>query len=129
MICSRYPRSFPSPCHPERSEGSAFLFSLLASLCHSLLVYSEDCRRAAIPFRITSFAHPHHLTPIESYSCKKQGRGWGVSTVAKTKPFLSFPQPVNFQHVATPVYPEQGRGHFHIFHAFTSRFSGYPGVG
>src|SRR5277367_1491474 len=31
---------------------------------------------AAIPFRITSFAHPHHLTPIESYSCKKQGRGW-----------------------------------------------------
>ena len=30
---------------------------------------------AAIPFRITSFAHPHHLTPIESYSCKKQGRG------------------------------------------------------
>jgi hypothetical protein len=25
--------------------------------------------------RITSFAHPHCLTPIESYSCKKQGGG------------------------------------------------------
>jgi hypothetical protein len=25
--------------------------------------------------RITSFAYPHPLTPIESYSCKKQGEG------------------------------------------------------
>jgi hypothetical protein len=25
--------------------------------------------------RITSFAHPHPITPIESYSCKKQGGG------------------------------------------------------
>ena len=29
--------------------------------------------QAAIPFRITSFADPHHLTTIESYSCKKRG--------------------------------------------------------
>jgi|SRR5580704_13216183 hypothetical protein len=29
-----------------------------------------------IPFRITFFAHPHHLTLTESYSYKKQGRGW-----------------------------------------------------
>jgi hypothetical protein len=28
-----------------------------------------------IPFRITFFAHPHPLTPIESHSCKKQGVG------------------------------------------------------
>jgi hypothetical protein len=27
------------------------------------------------PHRITSFAYPHPLTPIESYSCKKQGEG------------------------------------------------------
>jgi hypothetical protein len=27
----------------------------------------------AIPFRITSFAHPHRLTLIESHLCKKQG--------------------------------------------------------
>jgi hypothetical protein len=32
---------------------------------------------APIPFRITFFAHPHHLTLIESYSCKNiGGRGW-----------------------------------------------------
>ena len=30
---------------------------------------------ATIPFRITSFADPHVLTPIESHSYKKQGRG------------------------------------------------------
>jgi len=28
-------------------------------------------------FRITFFAHPIHLTPIESHSCKKQGGGEG----------------------------------------------------
>jgi hypothetical protein len=28
-----------------------------------------------IPFRITSFADPHQLTPIESHSYKKQGGG------------------------------------------------------
>ena len=27
------------------------------------------------PFRMIFFADPHHLTPIESYSCKKQGGG------------------------------------------------------
>jgi hypothetical protein len=40
---------------------------------------------AAIPFRITFFAHPHHLTPIESHSCKKQGRGWGVRCLHSTQ--------------------------------------------
>jgi hypothetical protein len=32
----------------------------------------------SIPFRITSFADPHPLTLTESYSYKKQGRGWGI---------------------------------------------------
>jgi hypothetical protein len=40
--------------------------------CSSPTLGSFD---ATIPFRITSFAHPNHLTPIESYSCKKHGRG------------------------------------------------------
>ncbi len=44
----------------EPSERSTFLRSSLAT----------------IPFRITFFARPHPLTPIESYSYKKQGRGW-----------------------------------------------------
>src|SRR5271155_78061 len=46
---------------------------------------------AIIPFRITSFAHPHHLTPIESYSCKKQGRG--VVSSASTQPLPLFSTP------------------------------------
>src|SRR5271163_558330 len=41
---------------------------------------------AAIPFRIIFFAHPHHLIPIESYSCKKH-RGWG--SVGKPNAFPS----------------------------------------
>src|SRR5271163_2273580 len=41
---------------------------------------------AAIPFRMIFFAHPHPLTPIESYSCKKQGR---VGT--SLKPNLRWP--------------------------------------
>jgi hypothetical protein len=69
----------------------------LPSSGQSLLVYPacpekrrKDCRMAPIPFRITSFAHPHPLTPIESYSCKKQGRGWGVRNLHPTQALPSF---------------------------------------
>jgi hypothetical protein len=58
---------------------------------------------ATIPFKITSFAHPHHLTPIESHSCKKQGRGWGIPV--RPTPFLFFPQRVNIQHTAPHATP------------------------
>ena len=34
-------------------------------------------QEATIPFRITSFADLHHLTPIESYSYRNRERGWG----------------------------------------------------
>src|SRR5271155_5353947 len=44
--------------------------------CHAPLA-THHSSLATIPFRITFFAHPHHLTLIESHSCKKQGRGWG----------------------------------------------------
>jgi hypothetical protein len=44
---------------------------------------------ATIPFRITSFADPCHVTPTESYSYKKQGRGWGVLHPAQTIPLFS----------------------------------------
>jgi hypothetical protein len=50
------PRLFltiPPVCHPERSEGSAFLATRHSSL-------------ATIHFRITFFAHAHHLTLTES---------------------------------------------------------------
>jgi hypothetical protein len=38
-----------------------------------------------IPFRITSFADPHDLTPTESYSYKKEGRGWVPGHFAPTQ--------------------------------------------
>ena len=45
---------------------------------------------AAIPFRITSFADPLHLTPIESHLCKKQGRGWGIQGPNPSQPLPLF---------------------------------------
>jgi hypothetical protein len=39
----------------------------------------------SIPFRIIFFAHPHHLTLTESYSYRKQGRGWGSQHLAPTQ--------------------------------------------
>src|SRR5277367_2309138 len=74
---------------------------------------------AIIPFRITSFAHPHHLTPIESYSCKKQGRGWYPAP--PPNPFLFFPHRVNIQHTATPTSP--------LFSCVYSTLPITPGVG
>jgi hypothetical protein len=37
---------------------------------------ARDSSPSPIPFRMIFLAHPYHLTPIESYSCKKQGRGY-----------------------------------------------------
>jgi hypothetical protein len=65
-----------------------------------------------IPFRITSFADPHRLTPIESHLCEKQGRGWGRLFVA-----LLF-HPSRTRTLATPI-PS----------CAYQRFSGYPGGG
>jgi hypothetical protein len=55
-------------------------FPLAADFAASL-VYPEASRSATIPFRITSFAHPRHLTPIESHSCKNRGRGVGPAPI------------------------------------------------
>jgi hypothetical protein len=80
--------------------------------------------QATIPFRITSFAHPHHLTPIESYLCKNEGRGWYPAP--PPNPFLFSPQRVNIPHTATPVYPDL-RLTAHVprdtCHAFSARLS------
>jgi hypothetical protein len=80
MVRSRNPlRPPPLPASPLSSSALS-AFSSLPSFCSG--GSSDPCScplpssfDASIPFRITSFAHPHHLTPIESYSCKKQGRG------------------------------------------------------
>jgi hypothetical protein len=88
----------PRPCrrvgvHPERLGSFSspdlcpFNFRLLALFTlrsegrneGSVVEGSTVDRTSLCPFhnshRITSFAYPHPLTPIESYSCKKQGEG------------------------------------------------------
>ncbi len=55
-----------------------------------------------IPFRITSFAAPNHITPIESYSYKKEE---GEGHPFPSKQFPDFPQRVNMQRTATPTTP------------------------
>src|SRR5580704_11164425 len=42
--------------------------------CHAARA-THHSSLATIPFRMIFFAHPHRLTTIESYSCKKHGRG------------------------------------------------------
>jgi hypothetical protein len=96
----------PPICHPERSEGSAFLppssrsgglqpaysarcsgGSLDPRLSPSLrLSNGARLKQATIPFRMIFFAHLNQLTPIESYSCKKQGRVVGAYPDSKLDP-------------------------------------------
>jgi hypothetical protein len=71
---------------------------------------------ATIPLRITFFADPHHLTPIESNFYKKQGGG-GISL--QPKQFLNFPQRVNMQTHNNACNPFPFMGLLHI-----SRHSG-----
>jgi hypothetical protein len=78
------------PTNPKASSPA--LCSHLSFPCGRNLLRPGHgfCR---IPFRITSFAYPHHLTLIESYSYKNRGRGWGHS--------LSAEFPNAFLHSAT----------------------------
>ncbi len=86
----------PQSCHPERSEGPAFLRSVPASssalsvpsaliktLAPTALATGHSSS-ATIPFEITFFAHPPYLTPGKSYSYKKQG-GWGPRAIPPTQ--------------------------------------------
>jgi hypothetical protein len=60
---------------------------------------------STIPFRITFFAQPHRLNPIESYSCKKQ-RG-GVARRPASSP--ADPIPFRFR-----IYEKTARNSFRI---------------
>ncbi len=75
------------------------LVTMQTSLCISasfdpylLTLFSRTCKSHGI----TSFADPRHLTPIESHSCKKGGRGRGslFVTLISPKLFHFFPQSV-----------------------------------
>jgi hypothetical protein len=90
-----------------------------------------DCKLSAVscrPFfpnshRIIFFAHPHPLTPIESYSCKKQGRGWGIRDFlsAQSLPLFSTPSkhstrsnarnPIPFMRLLHSSLDTRGVGH------------------
>jgi hypothetical protein len=87
-------------CVSAFSPLSSFCSGGPSDPCSSPL---PDSLYAAIPFRIIFFAHPHHLTPIESYSCKKQGRGAASNASTRPKPFLFFPHRVNIQRTETPA--------------------------
>ncbi len=72
-----------SPLDPSsaNSASSAIKFAF-APVPHRPCVSpgrSEGPSASAILFRIIFFAFPRHLTPIESYSCEKQGVGYPTS--------------------------------------------------
>jgi len=73
--------------------------------------------------RITSFAHPYPLTPIESYSCKKQGEWSPLPQAGGEGPHICT------QHTGIPVYPEPGRGATSIASYAYFITCGHPGVG
>jgi len=60
------------------AEGSTFSRPSLRPLPAVDCKLSAASSRPSFPnsHRITSFAYPHPLTPIESYLCKKRGRGY-----------------------------------------------------
>jgi len=124
LTLDRYRLFLPLPLTSVNSVPSALKSTFNST---TPLASAGHPPQATIPFRITSFAHPHHLTTIESYSCKKQGRGWYPAS--PPSPFLFFPQRVNIPHTATPVYPEQGRGASPLFSCVYSTLPVTPGVG
>ena len=90
---------------PSSNPKVLQLVTTHTSLCisaslHPYLVTSLS--RTCKSHGITSFADPHHLTPIESNLCKKGGRGRGrlFETLISPKLFHSFPQSPVTNHQA-----------------------------
>jgi len=70
-------------------------------------IFQSNHRSISNSHRITSFAYPYLLTPIESYSCKKQGVGVGSRSRA-----ASFR--VTSRHAGTLATPIPSRVYFII---------------
>jgi hypothetical protein len=81
--CGSSDSRFSSVRRPRAESDSHFFpsFGNLQTLWHS----NPQIFLRSIPFRIKSFAHLYHLTPVESYSCKKQGRGRGIQSPCPTE--------------------------------------------
>ena len=76
-VCHPLPAS-----HPERSEGSLFRPTLpalpkqnLSCPLNSTIFATISKQMTYNSFRITSFTHPHHVTPLLSHHSEKQGGG------------------------------------------------------
>jgi hypothetical protein len=124
LTLDRYRLFLPLPLTSVNSVRSALKSTLNST---TPLASAGHPPEATIPFRITSFAHPHHLTPIESYSCKKQGRGWYPAP--PPSPFLVFPQRVTSNSQQRPFTSSGDEGHLHSFHAFIQHFPSHTGWG
>jgi hypothetical protein len=102
-VCARY-RCSPGVQERAKTEQTTLLFSetYKHAISQVFSIHELTCARgymflerfsrlpfqqvATIPFRITFFAHPHPLTPIESYSCKKQGGGAPLTGIDRAHP-------------------------------------------
>ena len=81
-------------------------FSILFKECPRLFPHGGASHQAlaTIPFRIIFFAHPHRLTPIESYSYKKQGRGWGIPSSLTLPPFSTTSKHSTHSNASNPNF-------------------------
>jgi hypothetical protein len=97
----RFPPVFPSSVNsgPSVSKSPFTPATARPRTCGSR---PKESQTVTISFRITSFAHPHQLTPIESHSYKKQGEGVSQRRLF-TQAVPLFPQRVNLQRTATPA--------------------------
>jgi hypothetical protein len=165
MVRPRRPHSLPNICHPacpersrrERSEGSAFLPSSSALSSTSLLrktrlfidtvppaaLATRHSLLATFPFRIRFFAHPCPLNLIESYSYKKQGRGWSALDIPATQTlrtratvFCSSPHQYHSMGLTPPLFSYSSTLFCHtenakafIFNRFRTLCAKRPGWG
>jgi hypothetical protein len=115
-LCALCVSAFSSP------NLSPFSFRLLAL---SVVEGSTVDRTSLFPFpnshRITSFAYPHHLTPIESHVCKKQGR---VPSASRR----FFHPPILPTHGNARLPRAGARGNFNRFIRLLHNFLTTPGV-
>ncbi len=93
------------PKNPMASSPSLCSRLSLLRARHLSLILPNLSRKATIPFRITSFANPHHLTPMDSYSYKKQGEG-----VAGPRSLFQLPPNSSVRHSKARLPRAEARG-------------------
>jgi hypothetical protein len=112
-VCSLPALSPATPMRTRRNRRKPFLFTHLLHNSRTPRAWGNLLRAShpvfsltsTISFRITFFAHPHRLNPIESYSCKKQRGG-----VAR-RPASSLADPIPFRF---RIYEKTARNSFRI---------------